>query len=262
METTSLPQGSEITGNVLFYQKPEPLSRDTHGKLGLRTVDKPFGFAATTNVVPLTVTEFAPAAIAYPIIFAGEGFQPLAVMGVAQGTNLFISADGSVEPDAYLPAYIRRYPFVLAGDEKGERLIVCIDRASSLLAEGADVPMFENGEPTEYTTGCIQFCNDFEAERQRTDNFVKVLKELDLFETRQALFNPRNEDGTIGDPQVVAEYFAISEEKLLALPQDKFMALRDNGALSQIYAHLVSLLGWDKLITKVLVRNAAEQAQA
>jgi hypothetical protein len=151
---------------------------------------------------------------------------------------------------------------VLAGDDKGERLIVCIDRASSLLAEGADVPMFENGEPTEYTTGCIQFCNDFEAERQRTDNFVKVLKELDLFETRQALFNPRNEDGTIGDPQVVAEYFAISEEKLLALPQDKFMALRDNGALSQIYAHLVSLLGWDKLITKVLVRNAAEQAQA
>jgi hypothetical protein len=183
METTSLPQGSEITGNVLFYQKPEPLSRDTHGKLGLRTVDKPFGFAANTNVVPLTVTEFAPAAIAYPIIFAGEGYQPLAVMGVSQGTNLFISADGSVEPDAYLPAYIRRYPFVLAGDEKGERLIVCIDRASSLLAEGADVPMFENGEPTEYTTGCIQFCNDFEGERQRTDNFVNVLKEHDLFET-------------------------------------------------------------------------------
>ena len=116
METTSLPQGSEITGNVLFYEKPEPLSRDTHGKLGLRTVDKPFGFAANTNVVPLTVTEFAPAAIAYPIIFAGEGYQPLAVMGVSQGTNLFISADGSVEPDAYLPAYIRRYPFVLAGD--------------------------------------------------------------------------------------------------------------------------------------------------
>jgi hypothetical protein len=122
--------------------------------------------------------------------------------------------------------------------------------------------MFENGEPTEYTTGCIQFCNDFEAERQRTDSFVAVLKEMDLFETRQALFHPRNEDGTVGEPQVVAEYFAISEEKLLALPQDKFMSLRENGALSQIYAHLVSLIGWDKLITKVLVRNAAEQAQA
>jgi len=176
---------------------------------------------------------------------------------VAQGTNLFINADGSVEPDAYLPAYIRRYPFVLAGDQQGERLIVCIDRASSLLKDGGDIPMFENGEATEYTKSCIQFCNDFEAERQRTDNYVALLRELDLFETKQALFTPRNEDGTNGEPQLIAEYFAVSEEKLLALPADKFIALRDNGALSQIYAHLVSLLGWDKLIAKTLIKNAA-----
>ena len=257
METTSLPQNAEISGNVLFYAKPEPLNKEAHGKLGLMQVDKPFGFAANTNVVPLTVTEFAPASLSYPIIFAGDQMQPLAVMAVNQGENLAINPDGSVAPDAYLPAYVRRYPFVLAGDDKGERLIVCIDVASSLIKENGDIPMFENGEPTEYTKGCIQFCNDFEGERQRTDNFVNVLKEHDLFETKQATFTPRNGDGTFGEPQVIAEYFAVSEEKLLALPADKFIALRDNGALAQIYAHLVSLNGWDKLIAKTLIKNAA-----
>jgi hypothetical protein len=150
----------------------------------------------------------------------------------------------------------------LAGDDKGERLIVCIDVASKLIQKNADIPMFENGEPSEYTKGCIQFCNDFEGERQRTDNFVALLKEHDLFETKQAKFTPRNEDGTFGEPQLIAEYFAVSEEKLLALPADKFIALRDNGALSQIYAHLVSLLGWDKLIAKTLIKAATAAAQA
>jgi hypothetical protein len=262
METVSLPQNAEISGTVLFYTKPEPLNNDTHGKLGLMQVDKPFGFAATTNVVPLTVTEFAPAALSYPIIFAGEQMQPLAVMAVNQGENLAISADGSVAPDAYLPAYIRRYPFVLAGDEGGERLIVCIDVASSLLKKNGDIPLFANKEPTEYTKGCIQFCNDFEAERQRTDSFIALLKENDLFETKQATFTPRSADGTLGEPQVIAEYSAVSEEKLLALPVDKYIALRDNGALSQIYAHLVSLNGWDKLIAKTLIKRALEAEAA
>lgn len=260
METTSLPQSAEITGNVLFYVKPEPLNKEAHGKLGLVQMEQPFAFAAKSNVVPLTVTEFGPASLSYPIIFAGDQLQPLAVMAVNQGENLAISADGAVEPDAYLPAYIRRYPFVLAGDEQGERLIVCVDVGSYLLKEGGDIPLFDKGEPTEYTQGCIQFCNDFEGERQRTDSFVALLKEHDLFETKEATFTPRNADGTFGDPQPIAEYFAVSEEKLLALPADKYIALRDNGALAKIYAHLVSLHGWDKLIAKTLIKNATQGA--
>jgi hypothetical protein len=87
--------------------------------------------------VPLTVTEFAPAALTFPVIFAGDDRVPLAVMGLNTGENLFIGADGSIEPNVYIPAYIRRYPFVLANDDTQDRLIVCIDRGSDLLAEGA-----------------------------------------------------------------------------------------------------------------------------
>ena len=69
-------------------------------------------------------------------------------------------------------------------------------------------------------------------------------------------FVERNPDGTPGQPQKIAEYFAVSEDKLKALPAEKLAELRDNGALGQIYAHLVSLLGWDRLIAKTLLRAA------
>src|ERR1700678_1564922 len=96
------PQPSvPLIGSLLLYTQPEPLSRETHAKIGLRRVEKPFGFAANTNVVPLTVTEFSMATLSYPIIFAGERRQPLAVLGVGAGSNLFIDQDGGYEMGAY-----------------------------------------------------------------------------------------------------------------------------------------------------------------
>lgn len=250
---------AQITGTVLFYSRPEPLNKETHGGLGFKQLERPFAFAARTNVVPLAVTEFAPAALSYPIIFAGENKQPLAVMGVQQGENLFIGEDGGADPDAYLPAYIRRYPFVLADDKPQDRLIVCVERGAAMLAEdGGDLPLFENGEPSEYTRNAITFCNDYETERRRTASFVDMLNQLDLFEVKQAMFTPRLPDGTAGEPQLVAEYYAVSEEKLNQLPADKFVELRDNGALGQIYSQIVSTLGWEKLYAKALLKRARE----
>lgn len=253
-----MPPVAEFSGNVLFYSKPEPLSRELHGKIGLRRVDKPFGFAAKTNVVPLTVGEFPMAALSYPIIFAGERYQPLAVMGIGQGANLFVGEDGAFATGAYIPAYIRRYPFVLANDQARGQLVVCIDRASSLLGEDCELPFFdEKGEATAYTNGCIEFCNNFETEGRRTESFINLLKELDLFEVRKATMTPTNADGTAGEPQPLAEFFAVSEEKLKALPAAKLKELIDNGAVAQIYAHLTSLIGWDRLIAVTVTAAAS-----
>ena len=256
METTQ-PAGG-ISGNVLFYSSPEPLNREQHAKLGLVHKDKPYSFALSGTAVPLAVTEFAPAALSYPVIFAGEDRVPLAVMGLNTGENLFIAADGGFEPGCYIPAYIRRYPFVLANDEAQERMIVCIDRGSDLLAEGGQTPLFDDkGEPTEYTQNCIKFCDDFEVERRRTDSFVQLLKDNDLFELKTAVFTPVDANGQAGQPQTVAEYFGVSEEKLNALPAEKIKELQTSGALAQIYAHLVSLVGWDRLIALATQRQAA-----
>jgi hypothetical protein len=254
-DTTS--QASGLSGTVLFYSQPEPISIEAHGKLGVTPTDKPYAFVAQTNIVPLTVTEFAPAALSYPIIFVGDSKQPVVAMGLRQGENLFIEANGDVRPEAYLPAYVRRYPFVFANDDAQQRMILCIDRAAAFVSEGGETPLFENGQPSAYVNNAMEFCNNFEQERLRTESFVKLLTDLDLFETREANFTPRNADGSAGQVQKLAEYFAVSEDKLKALPVEKLAELRDNGALGQIYAHLVSLLGWDRLIAMAFARAAA-----
>ncbi|MBV8593431.1 MAG: SapC family protein [Caulobacteraceae bacterium] len=251
-----------VTGAVLFYSKPEPLSSEMHGRIGLRRVDRPFDFAAGSQISPLTVTEFPSAALCYPIIFAGEKRQPLAVMGVADGDNLFITK-GMFEIGAYIPAYIRRYPFVLANDQANEKLVVCVDRAAAMVGDLPDLPFFTpDGQPSDYTRNCIKFCDDYETETRRTESFVALLQELDLLESRTQTHSPLNPDGTIGAPQDVAQFFAVSEERLKALPAAKLKELIDNGALAQIHAHLISLLGWDRLIAITLARRNAPPAAA
>ncbi|QBX36627.1 peptidase [Brevundimonas sp. S30B] len=257
-DTTASAQASgDLSGNVLFYDKPEPLSVELHGKLGVDPVEKPYGFVAKSNIVPLTVTEFAPAALSYPVIFLGDEKLPVAVMGLRQDDNLFVDSSGEFRSDAYIPAYVRRYPFVFANDDQQKRMILCLDRAAPFIKEGGQTPLFVNGQPSDYTKQAMEFCNSFEQERLRTESFVILLIELDLFHVREASFTPRNPDGTAGQPQKVAEYFAVDEEKLRALPAEKLAELRDNGALGQIYAHLVSLAGWDRLIAMAFQRANA-----
>jgi hypothetical protein len=260
---TPPPANPQLEGQVLFYKNPEPLDAQKHGRLGLRTTDRPFSFAAKQHFVPLHVPEFGPAALSYPIIFAGTNYSPLAVMSITPGENLYISEDGLFRAGAYIPSFIRRYPFVVAKDDALNRLMICIDRGSDLFVEqNADLMLFENGEPSQYTKNCIDFCSAFDVDRQRTDQFVNELKALDLFESKQTTFTPRNADGTEGPPQLIAEYFAVSEERLKALPADKMAAMAATGALGQVYAHLTSLLGFERLIVETSLRQAAATPQA
>ena len=241
---------SPVSGNLLFYTSPEPLSRDVHSGLGVKQLEKPFAFAAKGHVVPITVAEFTFASISYPIIFAGAERLPLAVMGINTDENLFVEADGAFALGNYVPAYIRRYPFVLASDDTQQRMVVCIERSASLFDEKAkaDVSLFnDDGEASDYTQNAIKFCEDFEGERRRTEAFIKLLNDLDLFEQRESIFNMPKDDGTVEQVKL-AEYFAVSEAKLGALPADKLAELRDNGALEKIYNHLTSLIAWDRLV--------------
>jgi hypothetical protein len=258
------PGMGEITGAVLFYQKPEPLTPELHGGLGVKTIEAPFRFAKAGHAVPLTVGEFPLAALTGPVIFVGDDKMPIAVMGLYAGVNMFVGDNGLFDPGVYIPAYVRRYPFVFASDDAAERMVLCVDRAADFIVEGGgDMPFFDkDGQPSDYTKRCMEFCNNFEIERRRTTAFVDLLKSLDLFETKVANFTPVNPDGTPAEPQKIAEYFGVSEEKLTKLPADKVIELRDNGALAQIYAHLLSLAGWDRLVAIALSRAQAAEPQA
>jgi SapC len=256
MQTVPAPNG-RVTGSVMFYSRPEPLDIGLHGKLGITPSDKPFKFAEAAQVVPLQVPEFGAAAKSYPIIFAGDERAPMAVMSIRANENLFIK-DGVIEPGIYIPAFIRRYPFVLANNpsaatapqDSNAQMVVCIDRDADALAEGGDVPLFENGQPSTFTQQMIEFCSNFETDRKHSESFVSRMKALDLFEPRQVYFTPRDADNVAGAPIMLADYFGISEVKLNALPADAIKELHTSGALRQIYAHFDSVQNWDRLVTR------------
>jgi hypothetical protein len=254
---------SPITGQVLFYKNPQPLSAENHGGLGVKQVQQPFAFLREAHAVPVTVTEFGVAAASYPIIFVGDDRTPVAVMGVRQGQNLFVDANGFVIDDHYLPAFVRRYPFVFAADEASDRLLLCIDRAAPMVSNQPDVAFFENGQPSRFTNDAIEFCKEFERQRRATADFVKMIREMDLFEQKTVSFQPRDAQGNeVGPAQKVADYWAISEERLNALPAEKYLELRNNGALGACYAHLVSLLNWSKVIQRAVRMPPPGQAAA
>ena len=256
------PTGVSVEGNVMFYSNPQPLNAQSHEKFGVKQVKKPFEFMANQHFIPLTAQEFGAAATSFPVVFApGEDKMPLAVMGVRQNENLFVN-DGQFEQDFYMPAFARRYPFVMANDASNQRFVVCVDESADCVTnKKPERPFFENGQASSFTSEAIQFLEQFERDRQATQQMVNRFKELDLFEMKDMHFqNPNNADGTLGERQKIAEYFAVSEEKLRALDDKTVKELNESGMLSVAHAHLLSLGNWQRLVNMTLRRAAEEQA--
>lgn len=247
-----VPANPTISGKIAYYKRPEPLTVQAHGHLGVRRNEHPLSFARESHIVPVTVGEIGHASLHYPIIFVGEPKTPVAVMGLREGQNVFIAPDGKVDPELYLPAYVRRYPFVFAEDKENERFVVCVDAGSEILSEDGEIRLFENGEPTAFTNDAIEFLKSFESQRQVTNQLVELFTKNDLFEVKQVNYQGRKPDGTLEEPQKVAEYYAISSEKMNALPLETLKEFRDNGALAAAYLHLNSLINWQKIIGRVL----------
>ncbi len=255
-------QQISVSGNVMFYEKPVPLNRAQHKDHGVSAVEKPFEFMAKQHFLPLTAPEFGVAASSYPIIFAGDDKTPLAVMGIRQEENLFVE-DGQYNQDFYMPAFARRYPFVLANDKQSDRFVVCVDEAADcVVTKDPQQPFFNGEETSDFTTEAFQFLQDFERDRQATQAMVEEFKKLDLFEPKTMNFQGRNADGSVAPQQKIADYFAVSEEKLRNLDAETVKSLNDRGMIAVANAHLVSLSNWQRLVNMTLRKANAEQAAA
>lgn len=258
---TTAQGGQQTLGKILFYRQLEPLSVEKHRSLGVSQVANPFSFLADTHLVPLTVDEFGLAAVCYPIIFDTQSKTPLAVMGLRSGMNVFLGADGSLDPEVYLPAFARRYPFlpVMSPEqaqanaktgEEADRVLVCIDRAAKMLSSTPELPFFEGDKPSRYTQEAIQFCREFDMLGRRTQDFVKMMEQHDLFELTPLALPKAKPDGTPDQPQKIGEYLRISEQRLNALPKDTYLDLRDKGVTAVMHAHLLSLGLWPKILSR------------
>ncbi len=223
----------------IFYNSLEPLSSTAHANFKARTAQKA-PFLAQTHAVPITIDEFVAAQRFYPIVFSvGENPVPLALMGLNEGVNVFLDADGKLLGDAYVPAYIRRYPFMLARIRQGaDELSLCFDSSSELVGPYEDGnPLFVDGKPSETTNSILKFCEEFEISAQRTGAFVKELREADLLIDGEVAIQPAGSE----QPFLYRGFQMVGDDKLRDLRGDTLRKMNQNGMLQLIMAHQFSL---------------------
>ena len=166
----------------IFYNDLVPLNTNEHGEFRVRPVDSA-PFLINQHAVPITIDEFVVAQRFVPIIFSsGEDAVPLALMGLNEGVNTFLDDEGKLRGPAYVPAYVRRYPWMLAKlRPDSDELSLCFDpSAESIGAFDDGELLLEDGKPTEITTNILKFCEDFETAALRTGQFMKELKDMEL----------------------------------------------------------------------------------
>jgi hypothetical protein len=231
------------------YGSLVPLDRNRHGGLGLRP-ERNLAWCGSLNSIFLSVVELAKAALDYPIAFvrderSGE-YQPVAVLGLRARENLFVGADGLWRPFTYIPAYVRRYPFCIAelppveGATEPQRLI-CVQEDQ--LAQSAS-PLFDTaGEPTPAWTSILQLIEAVEGARLQTRSFARRLEAFGLFTAFEALAVPQG-----GQQLRLQGLFRVDEQKLDALGNKEIKLLARKGELRAIYAHLLSLENFAKLL--------------
>jgi len=234
----------------IFYKNVVPLSKEQHNKLYMESLDN-FNFADETNSLYIAAVEFAQAAREYPIVFGkdpqGVVF-PVALLGLRLNQNLYVDKDGKWDA-SYIPAYARRYPFILAkGGAEEEQFTVCIDesyKGFNTAKEGQ--ALFDNkGEQAEILNQAVDFLKDYQNHVQLTTQFCANLVELELLEPMTA-----NVEMTNGEKLSIGGFMCINRDKLKAVKPGKLADLIKTDQLELMYIHLQSLRNVNALMQKL-----------
>lgn len=223
----------------VFYNNLAPLSSTLHSKFKVRTIERA-PYLAKVNAIPLTIDEFITAQRHYPIVFsAGDNPVPLALMGLNDGVNVFVDDEGLPLQAAYIPAYVRRYPYLLARlDQNAEELSLCFDPTSDIIGEDVEGdPLFDGDKPSAALNSILKFCEDFEMAAQRTSAFIKELMDMDILIDGEVTIQP---DGA-PQPFLYRGFRMVDEEKFRDLNGDVLRKINQNGILPLVNAHLFSL---------------------
>ncbi len=238
-----------MTKQLLIYDNVTALNRRDHGELAYKPTER-FDFAREVNAAPIMLGEIAAASNDFAIVFAdaGEVAMPAVLFGVQANENLFVGADGKWLA-GYLPAFMRRWPFVFSTDEGGQTLTLCIDEtAPGFNREGRGERLFDSdGVPTSFTNGMLGFLQEYQAQQLRTQAFAARLQALDLLhavEARIAL------PGT--EARTLTGFKVVNRDKLRALPAETLEQLFRSDELELIYLHLFSMRNMDRLREKAM----------
>ena len=239
---------------MIFYERVVALNDQTHARLRVRPASS-FAYAARTNSVPLLSSEFFECAREYPIVFARGEAGPVAaaLLGLREAENLYVDKDGTWDA-RYVPAFVRRYPFVPGKGAQGE-LLVCIDEASECFDAREGEPLFLEGKPSPQLEHAMKFLAEFHQGAATTELLGRRLQDLGLLRQSDSL--AQLNDGT---QFRLNGLNVVDESKLRALDRDIVQELFVSGGLAVIYAHLMSLGNLGALVDRLSKRGTAGRA--
>lgn len=232
----------------LFYKSPQTLHVERHANWRLKSGDA--AFTAGTPFVPIVASEIAAAARSYPVVFASGTAQPIAVLALEEGSNLFVE-DGRWLPDHHIPAYVRRYPFTFIATEEPKGFSLAIDAGSDRVAQGGEegTALFEDGKPSKLTAQALEFCAAFTRDAEVTRLFTDALTEKELLiDSRVDATLPNGRALGLNGLQIV------DAKKFAALDDETVVAWHRQGLLALVQHHLASLDRFRALVDRQALR--------
>lgn len=248
----------------LIYETAVPVSSGRHARCSVE-VGADYSFTRNVNSMPLMAVEFPQASPDYAIVFAGnaEAIMPAVILGVRGNENLYLSKSG-VWQAKYIPAFVRRYPFIFSSSADGKTFTLCIDEDfSGFNKEGRGQRLFtDDAKPTPYVEGVLKFLQEYRSQFLLTQAFCKKLIESKLLEPMQAQFTLVS-----GEKMSLSGFMVVDRKKLKALPGDVLAELAKTDQLELLYLHLQSMRNFTAVKDRlVLIRGGktdeAEKADA
>ncbi|HKF71555.1 MAG TPA: SapC family protein [Stellaceae bacterium] len=227
----------------LFYRSLTPIDAARHASKSLKRRIG-FDFARSSHAVLLNGSEFEAAARHYPIVFTpAPAAAALVVMGVRRERNFFVDNAGDWRPGTYIPAYIRRYPFIFHESADKQQYTLCIDETSGAIEDGNDRPLFSGGKPTPIVQDALKFCAAFQRDYASTREFAEQLSERGLLIPNQAEITLNS-----GEKLAVTGFHIIDRDRFAGLPDSAFLEWRRKGWLPWVFGHFVSHANWSALV--------------
>ena len=223
----------------LFFNDLVPLSTTQHADWKIKTQETA-PFLVNNHAVPVTIDEFVMAGRFFPIVFsAGNQSIPLALMGLNEGVNVYVDADGKLAKPVYVPAYVRRYPFMLARlRDDSDELSLCFDpTAPGVGTDNDGIALFDGTEPSQATKDILEFARQFEEAGARTTAFMEEVNKLDVLMDGEVSIQMEGAE----QPYIYRGFRMVDEEKLRDLRGDTLRKISQYGILPLLYAHLFSM---------------------
>ena len=247
-----------MTTQLLIYETAVPVSANRHRACYVDTGG--YAFSRNVNAVPLMAVEFAAAAAEYAIVFAGKDdvVMPSVILGMRGRENAYLDEAGDWNA-SYVPAFIRRYPFVFSSSNDGETFTLCIDEAfAGFNREGRGQALFsDNGKPTPYVDSVLKFLQEYQAQFQRTRTFCDRLREFNLLEPMQAKMALDT-----GEHLSLTGFLAVNRDKLKALSGEVLAGLAKSDELELIYLHLQSMRNFGGVKERLAAAHGAPSTPA